>query len=492
MPLVRLFRIALLVALALAVSGCGAKKQASASGGAELVSASAPAFISIDSDLSSDQWQQVDKLLEKFPGYEQALAEARSSVESESGLDYEKDFKPAMGDEVNLVWLDFANGGENVVFMTKPKDADAFRRLIEKANETESEQAVFEERDGWFFLSDTQEKLDRFREESASGEKLSDDAVFKDALAELPDEALVHIYARGESIVEALQSFPGMAATPLRADQRPEFLSAALTAEGSGFRLVAAGRVEAEPKAQIEPFESKLLGDVPADAIAFLTFRGGDEFERQMEDLDKDDAYREGLDELQRMLGFRLDSLLSIFSHEVGLYVRPGSPIPEVTLLVDAPDEQEVVGRVNAAIEALTRALPAQPCHAPPEEAGVAVKCIDLGDVQLRTAAFDDKVVLTTGLDAISKLRGDGPRLGDDDGFASARDAAGMPNESVGFMWIDLEDGIPLILGLADASGTSIPAEIRANLEPLGAFLAWAETDEDARAGSFTAFLQID
>ncbi len=485
----RIVRIGLLVALTLAVSGCGAKKQASASGGAELVSASAPVYMSIDSNLSSDQWQQVDELLGKFPGFEEAVAQARLSLKDDLGLDYEQDIKSAMGDEIGLVWLDFANGGENVVVVTKPKDVDAFRRLIERANETESVQAVSAERDGWFVLSNTQEKLDHFREQAASGEKLSDNALFKDALAELPDEALVHVYARGESIVEALQSFPGMAGTPLTADQRPEFFSAALTAEGTGFRLVGVGRVEADPKVQIEPFESKLLGDVPADAVAFLTFRGGDELERQLEN---DRTYRESLRELEGMLGVRLESLLSIFSHEVGLYVRPGSPIPEVTLLVDAPDEQEVVGRVNTALEALTKALPAQPCHVPPQEAGVAVTCVDLGDIQLRTAGFDDKVVLTTGQGAISKLRGDGPRLGDDEGFASARDAAGLPKESAGLMWIDLEDGIPLILGLADASGTSIPAEIRANLEPLGSFLAWAESDDDGRTGSFTAFLQID
>ena len=65
-----------------------------------------------------------------------------------------------------------------------------------------------------------------------------------------------------------------------------------------------------------------------------------------------------------------------------------------------------------------------------------------------------------------------------------------MPAESVGFMWLDLEDGIPMVLGLASASGESIPAEIRENLEPLGSFLAWA--DSDGRSGSFTAFLQID
>ena len=486
----RLTRIALLVALVLAVSGCGANKDAATSGGAEIVPANTSAFVSIDSNLSSDQWQQVDELLRKFPMSSEEIASLRSSFEEDSGLDYEQDVKPALGDEIDLVWLDFREGGSNVVAMTKPKDEAAFRRLIEKGNEKGTDTLVFEEQDGWFVLSDTQQKLDRFSEESASGEKLADDAVYKDALSELPEEALVHVYVRGESLVEPFQDFPGMTPPQLRADQKPEFLSAALAAEGSGLRLVGAGRTEAEPKAPIEPFESRFLGDVPADAVAFLTFRGGEQFEQQLEDMKRDGSLDEGLDELERMLGFRVESLIDIVSHEVALYVRPGSPIPEVTLLVDAPDEQEVLVRVNATLRALTRTLPTQPCQAPPEEAGVPVTCIDLGLVQLRTAAFDDKVVVTIGQDALSELRGDGPRLSDDEDFTSARDAAGLPDETAGFVWVDLEDGLPLILGLAEVSGQSVPADIRANLEPLGSFLAWAETD--GRNGSFTAFLQID
>jgi Protein of unknown function (DUF3352) len=486
---VRAIRIALLVALALAVSGCGAQEQSAASGGAELVSATAPIFVSIDSNLSSDQWQQVDELFRKFPIRSEALASLRSSLEDETGLDYEQDVKPALGDEIDLVWLDFANDGSNAVALTKPKDAAAFRRMIEKGNAKDNgeDPLLFEEMDGWFVLSDTQQKIDRFQAES-EGDKLSDDEVFKDALAELPDDALVHVFARGRSIVEALQDLPEMT-FQLGADQKPEFLSAALAAEGSGIRLVGAGRVEEEPKAPIEPFESKLLGDVPADAVAFLTFRGGEEFEQQMEKLQREGDFGPDLDEFERMLGFRLADLLDVLSHEVGLYVRPGTPLPEVTVLVDAPDEQEVLRRVNLTLRALTKDLPTQPCHAP-EEAGVPVTCIDLGVVQLRTAGFDDKVVVTIGQDAISKLRGDGPRLNDDEGFKSAQDAAGLPDETVGFMWLDLEDGLPLILGLAEAAGESIPADIRANLEPLGSFLAWGEAD--GRSGSFTAFLQID
>jgi hypothetical protein len=489
MTMVRFFQIAALLALALALSGCGAKDQA-ATGGAEIVPASAPAFVSIDSDLSSDQWQQVDELLQKFPARSMLVNELQSSLKADSGLDYEDDIKPALGDEVDLVWLDFENEGSNIVALTKPKDEDAFQRMLEKGNSTGPDELTCEKTDGWFVCADSQEKIDRFKA-MPGGEKLADDELFNDALAELPDEALVHVYVRGQSIVDALKDFdlPG-SPLPLGADQQPEFLSAALAAEGSGFRLVGSGRAANAPESRPEPFESTLLEDVPDDAVAFLTFKGGDEYQKQLDELEKNDAYRMGVREFERMLGVPLSSLLKLFENEVGLYVRPGSPIPEVTLLIEAPNEQEALKRVNAAVIALTKTVPAQPCHAPEEEAGVHVDCVGFENVELRTAAFDQKVVVTIGHGAIAKLRDEGDKLADDEGFNDARDAADMPAESVGFMWLDLEDGIPMVMGLAAASGGSIPAEIRENLEPLGSFLAWA--DSDGRSGSFTAFLEID
>jgi hypothetical protein len=489
----RLTRIGVLAALVLAVSGCGAKEESPGADGARLVPASAPAFVSIDSNLSSGQWRQVDELLSKFPARDQLVAELRSSIMEDSGLDYEDDVKPALGDEVDLVWLDFENEFSNVVALTKPKDEARFEFLVDKANaesEDVDDHLTFAKVDGWYILADSQSKIDRFQAIPAD-DKLADDELYQDALSELPDDALVHVYVRGESIMEALQDFavPG-SPLPLSADQRPEYLSAALAAEGDGLRLVGTGRAAQEPQGQPEPFESTLLDVVPADAVAFLTFKGGDQYEQQLEELEKNDAYRMGVREFEQMLGIPLSSLLKLFENEVGLYVRPGSPIPEVTLLIEAPDEQETLQRVNAAVTALTKSIPTQPCHAPTEEAGVEVRCVDLGQVELRTAGFDGRVVVTIGQGAIAKLKDDGDKLADDEGFKDARDAAGMPAESVGFMWLDLEDGIPMVLGLAAATGGSIPAEIRENLEPLGSFLAWA--DSDGRSGSFTAFLQID
>jgi hypothetical protein len=490
MAVLRFLRIGVLVASAVVLAGCGANDQASGADGAEVVPASVPVFVAIDSDLSSDQWSQVDELLSKFPARDDLIDDLRSSLKEDPGFDYEDDVKPALGDEVDLVWLDFENEGSNFVALTKPKDKDAFQSLIEKGNSSGGDQVVCEETDSWFVCSETQALIDRFQA-LPGGEKLADEELYNDALAELPDESLAHVYVRGESIVEALQDFavPG-SPLPLSADQRPEYLSAALAAEGDGFRLVGTGRAAQETTGQTEPFESTLLDVVPADAVAFLTFKGGDAYQAQLEELEKNEAYRMGVREFERMLGIPLSSLLELFENEVGLYVRPGTPIPEVTLLIEAPNEQEALARVNRAVENLTKSIPTKPCNAPTEEAGVTVQCVDLGEVELRTAAVDGKVVVTIGQGAIAKLQDDGDKLADDEGFEDARDAAGMPAESVGFMWLDLEDGIPMIMGLSAASGGSIPAEIRENLEPLGSFLAWA--DSDGRSGSFTAFLQID
>jgi Protein of unknown function (DUF3352) len=486
----RALRLIALAFLVFTLFGCGADERTTTAAGAEVAPASVPAFVSIDSDLSSDQWRQMDELLKKFPARDELIAELSSAMKEDSGLDYEDDVKPALGDEVDLVWLDFENDGSNVVFLTKPKDEGAFQSLLEKLNSSSDDKLVCEETDGWFACSDAQATIDHFQA-IPGNDKLADDELYNDALAELPDEALVHVYVRGESIVEALKGLavPG-SPLPLSADQRPEYLSAALAAEGDGFRLVGTGRAAQEPSSQTEAFESTLLKVVPDDAVAFLTFKSGDEYEAQLRELEKNDAYRMGVREFERMLGIPLSSLLELFENEVGLYVRPGSPIPEVTLLIEAPNEQAALARVDAAVTNLTKSVPAQPCHAPTEEAGVKVRCVGFSEFELRTAAFDGKVVVTIGQGAIAKLRNEGDKLADDDGFKDAREAADMPAESVGFMWLDLEDGIPMVLGLANASGGSIPAEIRGNLEPLGSFLAWA--DSDGRSGSFTAFLQID
>ena len=496
MRAVRFFRLALIGAAALSLAGCGASDKA-ASGGAEIVPANAPAFVTIDSNADSSQWRQIEELLKKFPDGGQATRFLRASFEEDSKLDWERDVKPALGDEIGLVWLDFKNQGENVVGVTKPKDEGKFRAAVKKGNASDSsgDELIVGELDDWLLISDSQAKIDRFKQQVPKGDSLADDAIYKDAVAELPDDSLVTVFARGRDLLQVIDDtalLPGGSLFQLQAGQRPEFIAAALAAQDEGLRLVTASRTENQSAGQVETFESKLLADVPGDAVAFLAFHGGDALDKQLEQLRGEAMAQGALEEFERMLGLKIDAITALFKNEVALYVRAGTPFPEVTLLLEAPNEQDALATVDSLLMQLTKNKLAQPCHAPQEQAGVTVKCIGFSGVSIRYAAFDGKVVVTSGAQSIEEIRSGGPRLTDDDAFKSARDAAGMPDATAGFVWLDFEDGLPLVFGLAEAAGGSdeIPAEIRRNLEPLRSLVAWA--DSEGRTSSAQLFLAID
>src|ERR671933_2165958 len=107
-------RLAALAAAALrpVLAGCGgggSAPTASSGDGAELAPADAAAFVAIDSNPDSEQWKTVERLARKFPGADDLVGSVTRDLREKSGLDYEDDVRPALGDEVDVVWLDFAN-----------------------------------------------------------------------------------------------------------------------------------------------------------------------------------------------------------------------------------------------------------------------------------------------------------------------------------------------------------------------------------------------
>lgn len=491
--MMRALRIAALFVTAFALAGCGGAEEAATGDGAKIVPASAPVFISVDSDLSSSQWQTVDDLLRKFPARPQVLSWLRSTLREEN-LDYEQDVKPALGEEIDLVWIDFADGGRNVVGLTQPKDEEAFRRLVAKSDAS-GDDVVLREFRGWTIFAQSEEAIERFRDAAVRpGDKLADEGVFKDALAELPDSALVKAYASGESLTQLLgRVFGGFGGgwRALPSDQRSEFIAAALAAEGDGLRLVGAQRAATEPKTKPTVFGSKLIDDVPGDAVAFLTFRGKDSFSTQAR---LSPLYRKSLKQFERELGgVPLEQLFAIFDEEVALYVRPGTPFPEVTMLVAVdgePAESKAFKNVDTVMKVITQFRAAQPCHAPTVEDGVTVACVAFDKIEVRYAGFDGKVVVTTGQSPVTELRAAGGKLPDADAFKGSREAADVPDETAGFLWLDVAKAVPMITGLARAADNPLPAQVRANLAPLTSFVAWA--DAEGRTTSFSAFAEID
>ncbi len=176
--MMRLLHIAVLVAITLAVTACGATKQAgSVPDGAEFAPASSAVYISGVTDPSSSQWEKADKLLGRFPGRAKLLASFRKDLGKE-GLTWERDIKPALGDEVSLALLDFEDADHNYVFFTKPKDEARFDKLLEAGDDPQVHRKI----DGWTVFADNKLSLDNFEQARSSGDSLSDKDEFRDAM----------------------------------------------------------------------------------------------------------------------------------------------------------------------------------------------------------------------------------------------------------------------------------------------------------------------
>src|ERR671911_2897700 len=87
---------------ALALAGCGGTGETGASA-AEVVRADAVGFLEVDADLGSEQWNQVQELLNRFPDRPQLIEKLNEELRKE-GVEYERDVDPALGPTVAIVF----------------------------------------------------------------------------------------------------------------------------------------------------------------------------------------------------------------------------------------------------------------------------------------------------------------------------------------------------------------------------------------------------
>jgi hypothetical protein len=473
--------------LALVVAGCGGKSTSGVSTetGASLVKADALAFVSIDSDLGSAQWQKVDDLSHKFPGRDKALAQLKQELAKE-GVDYDKDIKPALGPEVDIaVATGRTLSDTSTVFLTKPDDAGKFKELVKKLNasDTSGERAVYREVDGWYAVSDKEAAIDAVLK--GGGSALSDDGTFKDALGELPDHALAKAYLNGPKLAAVIRQAAQESANPFEAStvglDNLEFVSASISAEDDGIRLKGAAKGSGVKSLTSSDYSSKLLGDVPGDALAFLTFRGEGTIDR-LEKLKSNPAFSQTLQQFEAIAGVSLDDMLALLRNEVGFYLRPGAVIPEFTLVLDPQDQ-------SAALKTLDKLAGRLEFMTNGKLTGGAVRTLDFGQFAVHYGAKGGKVVITSGINGIADFGGPGGKLPDSADFKEAKAAAGMPDSNGGFAYVDLKDAIALIESFAGLAGENPPAEVTDNLRPLRSFLAWSAGSGDSR--TFEAFLEI-
>ena len=271
--------IALTALLALVLAGCGGGS-VNTSGSvvgdvAEIVPASAAVLIALETDPDSEQWQQADELLGKFPGRERLLAEVSKGLADE-GIDVDDELLPALGPETYLVVLDLETSGlqngadqaEEAVVLTKPRDEEKLKQLLEESDHD----TVTREIDGWTAIAENEETLARFEQ---PGEKLADADWFGEAQERVDEDALVTFFANGAPIDAALResAAEGCDVAPERGTLR--YAAGTLTAADDGVRMGVAV-VSEDAEHDLGGGES-LLSEVPSGAYAYF---GSPGFER--------------------------------------------------------------------------------------------------------------------------------------------------------------------------------------------------------------------
>lgn len=466
-------RLAVLAALAaFSVAGCGGggggASNASASAdnsAAELVPAGAAVFVAIDTDFSSDQLKAADDLTGKFPIRERALRELRSSLRKE-GVDIET-LRKSAGPEVDVAVLDVKRG--TYVGFAKPSDPAEFNRQLE----AQQPPLVHKTSGDWTLFARTDAALTAV---TSSKEKLADSQAYKDARGTLPGEAIVKLYASGEAVSTAGSS--GMVFGQPVVSGKTEWLSAAVSVHDDGLDVQA--HVKGEAGSSVKNVDAALADLIPAGSVAAVSFNGLAPAIRQFAKTGA--PFVAGIEHL---LQVPLTDVASAVGGSSILYVRPSALIPEVTLVVETDDEAK-------ALSVLDRLAGSLGQGAAPKRTivdGIEVREVDLGSVSVYYGVVDGKVVVSDASTAFKSVQ-DGPdkSLADDGVFADAKDAAGMPDETNGWVFVNLKDGIPLVESLARLGNQRIPAEVEDNLDPLRSALVYGSRDGDLQ--DVVAFVQ--
>jgi hypothetical protein len=470
----RAFLLATFVLLLPLAAGCGTDTAGPA--GAEIAPASAELFVSVRTDFDSEEWHQAAALVERFPDSDQAIESVLDEL-GLSGADLEADVAPALGPETDLVAFDLAGEGE-AVGLTQPEDPAKLRELLAELDEN----FVTREIAGWTAFSDSEAALDRFESERADG-TLADSERYSTTIAEIDTGALLQVYLHGESL-EA--PFPGGTVPTL---------GLSLAAEKDGARLEGVADLGEEGEDILpETFAAELPETVPGGALFYL---GASDLEASLSGLrdflaETAPEFERDLARVEAQIGVSLEEdVFPLFRGETALYARPGLFIPEVTLVTEVEDEAAATATIDDLVGALGEFLPAAQDTREVDIEGVTATEVPLGaPISLYYAAFDGRLIVTTAREGIASLRGEGDRLADDADFSAALDQADVPDETSGFAYVDLEEAIRYVIGLAEQAGDTVPPVARANLEPLQRLVLYAE--KDGSTLRFSGFLAVN
>jgi hypothetical protein len=449
-----------LLALAFA-AGCGSSGGGgggSSADAASIVPADAQVFATVDTDQGSDQLTSAQTVLDKFP-IKQKLEAELTQAATKNGLRFQQ-IVSTVGPVLDVAVLKTGTT-TGVVGFAKPSDEQAFVGQLKNVVHTTVS--------GWTVFAQSQALLDAVTSRTSS---LADDATYKAAIGSIPGtgDAIARLYAPGTALKTATSIAGSSAAAgslkALAQGSTPDWITAALTsAKGGSFKL----ELHVKQPSGAPTAGASLADQIPSGVLAALSISGG-----SLKALPAGTETQLG--SLTQSLGIDVQALIGILNGPVILYVKQGTPIPEVTIAAKPPD----AAGASAAIRGLVTKLVLKNGGSIKKVTigGVELNSVNVGPIALYWGTFNGELVVTDNPSALSSLKnGPSSKLTDDSTFKNAADAAGLPDGNQGFLYLDLKDTLPMVEGIATLASQQLPPSVETNLAPLKTLLAYADRE---------------
>lgn len=467
---------------AVAVAGCGSSGGSSGTGSgaipetANFAPAGSAYFVSLDTDVTSDQWHKASVLLNRFPSSDR-LVQSFTDDLGKSGITWENDLKPALGPEVGLVGLGL---NSDVVVFTKSPQPDKLETLLRKPPNP----AVTKQVDGWVIASDKASTLAAFEKAREAG-SLGDMSAFRDGVSKVQTDGLALAYVPGTTIdtgaMKAAQGQPLSSAQITKALGKVQSLAASASAEDQGVRFDVTGTVAGAPSSTT--FEPTLDQTMPAQPLLFLDISGLGKALRQVLDAyqQEDPNFAQQRAQVEKALGLTLnDDVFPVLDDEsaVGVYGAPsGTSLPvtiDVAVKADEAKATKLMERVGALLElggsGKASTVDINGLH--------ATELTFTGqDISVLWAVIDGKLLISTSRAGMAALHGSSGKLADDPAYTDALSAANVPSQVSLLLYSDLQTAVPFFI---QVGGASVDAETQANLKPLRSVVASATQDGDS------------
>ena len=482
----------------LVLPSCGGKTD-EASRAAGITPADALAMVSVNLDPSIEQKRNLLGIVRRFPEarkevkgeFDEARDDLLDRLLEDSGLDFERDVKPWLGNELAVAVLPPAGGDVPVVVaMVETEDEGQARAAIEKARRGGDFEGSYSIVGDFVVISDQEseaeeaEVLDRVAAQAKADdgglarsdaftkvvERLHGDRLFL-AWVDIKDSVGVVRDLAGAGEIDFLEWF-GEKAGPAAMDLHAE--EAALVVEGVTTATNDARGQEPElttglPASSLAAFTLFDVGQSVSEAIGLIGgTRGG------------------GLDiveELERETGLDLEKdILSWMEGEVVLVagaVPENHPFPDFALVVEPSDRAKAEAGMAKLVDLLNghglqleqREVAGATAHVSPEPL--------LAGIQPAMALFPDRFVLASRPEYLQELaKGDSPGLGDSEAY---RSLFGDGGEEITGQFVALLDPIREAFETAllddPEDRSEYERDVKPNLEPLDAFAVIARRE---------------